>query len=270
MIRTLFVPVLLCCALGCGKDKPTNQEPQKPAEPQNAAATPAKPETVDAPKKEKEADGPFKLTAHELEAELKKDRKATNAKYKDKVIELSGTIRSTAPNEYAPVSTIDFAPAERLGTGVLCSTKSVIAPGTLAIGQTIRVRGTWSDLGPVLIDCAVIEQGPDTAIRTTAEQVAKDTTADPIKAAEKYERRTLVLTGEVATIKNTEVPGVKFLELKGDGKTVVECRFGLSSESGKIPDRYKVGDKAVFACELARTDKGLFVVAPCFPVTEKK
>ena len=268
-LRWLAFIGVLSFIIGCGKEKPTESEQHKPVE----SPKPAEPQGNGAPALTgpKATDGvDFKLTAAELEAEQKKDRKAAEAKYKGKTIELSGTVRSTGPIYYAPGSSIDLDSAERGGPGVLCTTKDLVPPGTLARGQTVRVRGMGSS-GPSLVDCVVIERGPDTAIRTTAEQVAKDTTGDPGQATTKYERRTLVLKGKVAAIKtDPNIPAIKYLELKGDGKTVVECRFGSSDQEAKIRDGYKVGDTAVFACELTRADKGVFIVGPCYPVAEKK
>ena len=116
-----------------------------------------------------------------------------------------------------------------------------------------------------------MQKGADTAIRATAEEVAKDTTADPSKAYAKYGNKTLILKGLVSAIKtDSDNPAVKFIELKGDGKTLVQCMFGASSKESKIRDGYKPGDTANFECELTRADKGLFIVGPCYPVDEKK
>jgi tRNA_anti-like len=205
----------------------------------------------------------FTLTSAGLEAKLAKDRQMAQAKYRGQTIELSGTVKSSAPNYYGQGSVIDFAAAEPFGAGVLCTTKDRIAPGTLARGQTVRVRGKWSNLGPALVDCVVVERGPDTAVRASAQQVAKDFTSDADKARETYENRTLVIRGEVATVKNDpDVPIIRIVELKGDGHTVVLCRFGSSDEERKIPESLKAGDKVAFAGEVVRAEKGLVVVGP--------
>ena len=263
MVRPiLFFAALVCFSFGCAKEKAAEQPAPSTAVPAPGGVAPTAP---------KEAGADFKLTAAEFEKEYKSDPKATKAKYAGKTLEVSGVIKYTQPNYYAKGTTIAFAPAEPFGNTVDCLTKGFLPPGTLAKGQTVRVLGKATVLGSLLTECVVLEKGPDTAVRTTAEQIAKDYTADPEKALAKYDGKTLVVVGDVSAVKpDVGAPNIKVVELKGDGQTVIQCRFGGSDEERKFVDSCKAGDKVTFATEMIRAEKGLFVVGMCYPVSDKR
>ena len=251
MTRPILLFAVLCFGFGCGKQKPTDQHA-----PDDPGAAPAK-----------EAD--YTLTAAEFEKEYKADSNATKAKYDGKTLEMSGVIQQVNPNYYANGTTIVFAPVERSGNTMHCTTKGFVPPGSLAKGQTVRVRGKAT--GTLLMDCVVLEKGADTAVRATAEQLAKDHTADPEKARQKYDDKTLVIKGEIAAVKPDPLaPHRKVIELKGDGQTVVECRFGPSEEERTFVNNSKAGDKVTLAADMLLSHKGRFCVGTCYPVPEKE
>lgn len=261
MRNALVLPVLLCLVLGCAKEKASEQDPQKSTEAPGATGA----GTVTP----KETAFDYKLTAAEFEKEYKADSKATSAKYDGKTLEMSGVIKQVQPNYYANGTTIVFAAAEQFGNTMQCTTKGFIPPGTLGKGQTVRVRGKAKST--LLMECVVLDKGPETVVRVTAEQIAKDQTADPGKAQEKYDNKTLVVKGEVSAVKpDVGAPNIKVVELKGDSQTVIQCRFGGTDDERKFVDGCKAGDKVTFATEMIRSEKGLFVLGMCYPVPDKE
>ncbi|MDB5310380.1 MAG: hypothetical protein JWO38_4582 [Gemmataceae bacterium] len=231
---------------------------------------------IDAPKPEpKKESGPpadFKMTSEELQKECK-DRKAAEAKYKGKIIELSGTVEEAKAGYDGKRGIIFLSSTDpkSLGIGGMCLIDDPNPHGKFAKGQTIKVKGKFTGvaIGPTLEACTVLEKGPDTAVRITSEELAKDYTADRAATEKKCDKRTLVITGEVAVI-NTDDKKVEFLELKGDGATRIECRYGLSINT--LKDKLKPGDKVTLVGEMFgfRNEKGLFVVISCVPVTQPK
>jgi len=246
LIAVLAVLVILS---GCDK-KPA--EPGQPKDPDQGKVGPAK-KDGDRPHSDKDktpqplGKADFSLAAVELAKECKTDEAAAGAKYKDKVIEVSGTVDNA---DRLPANTEGFVQLKSADGELVCTCKSRdrnIA-GKLGPDQTVRLKGKFqSSIGlPNLADCEIVEKGPDTLILLTAEGLAKEYTADAMASEERLKRKKLLVTGEVSGVKEDDNK-VKFIELKGDGKTVVEVRYLFGAN---WPPEWKVGAKVKMTADL--------------------
>jgi hypothetical protein len=234
---------LTACVIGCGQ----TAAPTTPPAPNRGASDPAKPGVTNGgtPKPAVGA-AQHKLTADQLYAEHQADAKATAAKYDQVVVELSGKVgRVGSVNEARGQREIWLRLEKGLG-GLTCFLKDPKVVGKMALGQTVRVKGV-AEANPVTLcvaDGKVVELGPDTAARVSAEELAKEFSADWMKAKEKYKERTVVVTGVVADKRKAAI-GEWTVELKGDGTTVVACEFPSSEE--KTAEKLQAGQKVTLA-----------------------
>jgi tRNA_anti-like len=177
-----------------------------------------------------------KVKAEDLYAELEKDRGAAEAKYSKGVIEVSGVVGflGLKSAENAVVG-LGRRPGEKRGTGLLCEMKGRSVIGKLAEGQEVVIRCAWrrTPVSAGLADGELLTTGPDTAIRMTAEEFAKQFTTDPQEMEKKCRDRTIILQGVVDSGPD---PGGEAHEfgLKGDGKTRIRCRIEPANEK-EIP-----------------------------------
>jgi putative nucleic acid binding protein len=183
----------------------------------------------------------FALTSVAFGEEYRKNKKDAEAKYNGKIIELSGTIAGIGRNVSKEAHiTLDGAKGELLG--VMCHTTDPEPWLKYARGQKVRIRGRGPDFsfGAALIECEVMEAGPNPASVLTADQFAREYGADPEAAGKKYEKQHIILTGEIIN-KTVNDVGAISLELKGDGKTRVKCAFTAFERDMAEP--LMVGDK---------------------------
>jgi len=142
------------------------------------------------------------LTADEFAKEYKADSKGTAAKYKRKVIELSGTVDSFGKNFGGEVQLILGVKGEIVG--VICFTADKKPWNQAAPGQTVKIKGTFPEvaISPALVNCVVVEaSGPKETV-LTAEDLGKAYDADPAAVKAKYKNKSLVLSGTVADKKD--------------------------------------------------------------------
>jgi tRNA_anti-like/Leucine Rich repeat len=162
-----------------------------------------------------------KLSAKEFHDLLKKDRDATLAKFDDKALELTGVIQSVVGNGQMGYVRLDVGdPYNSIGCGT-----SDLKPWTkLAPGMTVKMKGKIAQrsYGDQLIACITLEASAYPANPITAEQLAKEFKADAEAAKKKYDKKQLVVTGEIVDRKIAGGGFVTFY-LKGDGDSRVEC-----------------------------------------------
>lgn len=231
--------------IGCGKkvnDAPA-PSPNPAAQPNSDGPKPPTP-TPSVPSL-----GPtdYKLTAHDFEREFNIDNAMAKAKYVGKVVELSGTVHRVAPHDAKQIL-ISLSSV----TGGLPFCSFLIGDHSLLekVGrqQTIRLRGTCHfDTAPkqtYFTPSEVVEKGPDTIAHLTAEQIAKAYGSNPDAFEKKYADKTLLVSGEVIAVK-TGAGNLTYMELKGDGKTAVQC-YRLDWRDWKWPAKYKEGAKVRF------------------------
>jgi hypothetical protein len=209
----------------------------------------------------------FKLTAGEYAKELRKDAKVAQDKYKGKIVELSGTVTQAAQGfegkgSYLSIETPD--PNVRFGNpDVMCMSSDSQFFAQFGRGQTIRIKGKANFLGQ-LESCEVVEKGKDTQILVASETLAKDFTADRDKALEKYDGKTLVVSGKISAIKPYPGLKVKYVELTGDGKTAIECRYS----DANLVEKFKIGQDVKVHGQIATSDNGVVNIALCYPVAK--
>jgi hypothetical protein len=191
-LAVLFVAALFVA--GCGTPTTSHPVPNKDDQP--------KPKDDGKPK-----DGTgaplgkpdFTVTAGELADEYKKDSKAMAAKYKGKVIEVSGLLDGytwAALGLKEPVLTVvDPKDTKR---SVQCFTDD-LKPWSKALpGQEVKVKGTYYDFGQAALkQTEILSVTGDKPPTVTAAELAKEFATDALAAQKKYKGKYVVLTGEV-------------------------------------------------------------------------
>jgi hypothetical protein len=171
----------------------------------------------------------FSVRAKDLMKEYDRDKKATNAKYKDKVIEVTGVVVSFGKTFEGR----DFINLGSPGSteGVQCFTKEKKPWRKAFPSQTARVKGKYHvmEVGSFGLLGAVIQSVKGKRPPTlTARKLAEEYAADSSGTEKKFNERYLILTGEVAKV---EADGsAKRVTLKTGLKTRVQCRFEDSQE----------------------------------------
>jgi hypothetical protein len=147
------------------------------------------------------------MSSEELTKECVKDGKAADKKYADKVLLVEGAVlKSKKSGRDWSVQLFGFKEA---GTAddkfVDCEfsqkSPSFASLSKLVPGQNVKIKGTFVAVfpyGPRIGDCELIETGPDTAIRITAEQLTKEYATNDKAADAKYKGKQLVVEGVVA------------------------------------------------------------------------
>jgi len=204
----------------------------------------------------------YVMTVQEFRAEFERNSKTAEEKYTGKVLEIAGTVLSTSRDD-ADRGMVLLGTGDRLEFWPVCTCLFQDRNIAEKVGkkQTVRVRGRYARnfAFRMLVGCVIVEKGPETLVHITAEQLAREYTADSEACEAQYKDRTLIVSGEISAVK-TDENKVKFVELKGDGTTVIEVRH--VDLGGKWPVDYKVGDKARMVADMLtiRNEKGLLVV----------
>src|SRR5262249_34234728 len=150
------------------KDEESGAAPQPPAGEPKKGAGPAglgKPDLV--------------VTPAEWRAEFKKDSTAAKAKYRGKVIEMSGTLEGVRPDPFGTqFAFIEFDVANDFA-GVRCVLTDPRPWRKVGPGSKVKVRGKSSEIhAGDLNPCEIVEAGPNTSVIITAAQLAKEFAAD--------------------------------------------------------------------------------------------
>lgn len=180
----------------------------------------------------------FKLTAEDFHKEYEADKNAAAQKYKGKVIELSGEVQ-TVKRIDADRSML-LLKVEKSFFGVQCVTTEEQPWAKVAPGQQIKIKGKWPEFsaGAAIIDCVFVETGEYAAIRISAADLAKEYAADGEAAVKKYDKKYLVITGEVVSKEFNSV-GAGAVVLKTGNKVKVECSF--TADEKDVVKAFKVG-----------------------------
>jgi predicted small lipoprotein YifL len=159
----------------------------------------------------------FRLTAEEYQSQ------AGDAKFNGQVIELTGTVSGVGRN----ISGESYVTLKAQGlVGVMCFTTDPEPWATVAQGQKVRIKGLWAPtfVAPRLLWCVVVEPGEYAAVRISAADLAKEYEADREATVKKYDKKHLVVTGEV-TSKSANDVGAVTLGLKTGNATAINCSF---------------------------------------------
>jgi hypothetical protein len=166
------------------------------------------------------ADAPPALTV--APGELTKDYNADEAdadkRYKDKVLEISGVIQEgflSAPDAVERDVSVEGDEPTHF---IFCRFVASAAPRVtnLTKGQQIKLRGKCAGMRmPVfLIDCELIDVGPDPAAPVTAAELAREFAKDKKAAEEKYKGKQLLIEGVVVRTE-VEERGIRRAYLEG-------------------------------------------------------
>jgi Leucine-rich repeat (LRR) protein len=207
----------------------------------------------------------FSLTSEKF-AEECKEQKTANEKFKGKVIELSGVVKTVGQNFSG-----DPYVALEVGkdfTGVMCFTADAQPWAKVVPGQKIKLKGKWPQdpFGPSLHHCVFVDTGKSPAIILTAQELAKEYAADKDATGKKYADKYLIVTGEVVDKEFNSV-GAASVTLKVEGKVKVKCSF-TAFEKGMVKP-IKIGQqlKAVGQYTLNFGDEEV-VVYFCHPIKQ--
>jgi predicted small lipoprotein YifL len=264
LVTSSALLALIVLLAGCGKKGAQADKSNAPDATPTPGATPTgTPAPGTAPPVVKVPKNPdYKLEATALLEELTKDRKGTEAKYGGKVLEVNGVARAPATG-HGPGAMFMLGSPTRVDLNpFICITDDTSLVGNIGAWQTLRVREIFNGRGGTLDHCEVVEKGPDTILRVTAEELARDFTTSRPQASIKYNEKTLILTGTVSDFKTTS-PKSRDAVLKGDGKTSIECTYSNPASTAKL----KVGDSVKLICSVTNSGNGVVKVEFGYPLS---
>jgi hypothetical protein len=234
-LRIFYAALAIAVALGCGKP------PSQPANlPSASGPTPDSPkQPVASPSKSPPA--VFKLSALDYLKEWEQDRPAAKKKYDDKTLELIGVVARVNEDRNRR-GTVELNADIRL-TPVSCSMVEEQPWATMSPGQSVTIRGkaTFTFATPHLLDCVVVQAGPNPAIMVHPQDLAKEYANDPDATKKKYGGKYLIIEGEIVDKKHNSDLGELHAFLKGYDKVRVDCR--MNGFDQKLVDSIKVGHK---------------------------
>jgi hypothetical protein len=247
----LAVAVLL--SQGCAGTDSTPSRPASPSSGQQSGRSSTwqteitvTPKNPNAPQKLGKPDVSFDAVA--WYNECKQDPVGSYQKYKDKVIEVTGTVSGIRETFGHVVVGLEVDPKEF--KEVQCFTADPRPWLQVAPGSRIKVKGkvpevrTTADLGSVVI----VEAGTSSALTVTAAKLAGDYRADRKAAVAMYNEKWAHLEGEIVEAKGPAVT------LKGEKDVVIVCVFGIGGES-KATKALRAGMKAKFFGQLGLADR---------------
>jgi tRNA_anti-like len=179
----------------------------------------------------------FTMEVTQWAEEFQKGKEAAAAKYKDKLIELSGIVSDTGEDPYGNVGYIYLQVPKSVKIDIRCGTKDTKPWLKVSEGSKIKIRGTPDLFGEGgLYPAEVVEAGPSPAFVVSAVQLAEEFAKNPESASKKYHRKWAHIEGEVnlATRKEGEKP-IHLLFLKGDATRVVKC-FIMEGSGKQLAD----------------------------------
>jgi hypothetical protein len=178
----------------------------------------------------------------EWRAAFKKDSAAARARYKGKVIEMSGTVDSARPDPYGLCGYISLEVPNDL-VGVRCVLADKKPWRKVSPGSKVKVRGMSSDvIAGDLKPCEIVEAGPNPGVVITARELARLFAADRREAVKKYDEKWAYVKGEVAEKASTEHCAV-LLRLKGEAGIGLTCCFGKPAGYRAGLDGVRVGSQ---------------------------
>ncbi|HSQ58759.1 MAG TPA: hypothetical protein VLM40_23760 [Gemmata sp.] len=216
------------------------------------------------PVRYKKAD--FMVQADGFARAFRADPKGFKAKYKDKVVELSGRLSKIRPLKGDVLLEGDIElPPDAPGRTVACMVEHMqdLQLGTLSIGQQVTFIGMADGESSALKDCRLDRAGASTAISTSIATVYAEFKSSPRDVALRYTHKSVILSVSVlsATTKDKKVAW-KVTDANGDGSDQIEVFAAPYSD-----DRYlkglgtiRPGDTIVLVAELEQAGDTLRLV----------
>lgn len=188
------------------------------------------------------------VTALELSKEYKDNEVAANAKYKGKVVEVTGKVKSVSDTK-VELEGFNFADVDcNFGSSQQASVSN------LKVGSTATIRGRCA--GEVIFDvelndCIVMPGGPgkpadgankgagDGALKVTATELAKAYEEDEEAADKKYKGKVLEVTGNVWRNQLYTQPEKPTVTLGVNDDSVVDCQVDEKTKSDLVSLKLK-------------------------------
>lgn len=222
--------VLALALTGCGKkaadDKPGDKQTEKPEDGSDLAT--AKPDVT--------------MTADAWHAEFKKDKKAAEAKYKGKVIQLTGTVSGVGQNLDAGIGYLLLKVKGDL-LGVRGTTKEVDFWERVPEGADVTVRGRVPDMGFLtgeLFPIHVVSVDKNPSRTFTAADLAAEFKKDKEKLKAAWDDKWVYVEGEFART-GKSLGGAEQIVLKGAGGLDIKC--SIPADAKTLASKLKPGQK---------------------------
>jgi hypothetical protein len=176
----------------------------------------------------------FTVTSEALAKEFLADAKAAKAKYKAKVIEVSGPVTGLLFEDDKAAVSLQGAEKDVLGVFFNCTLLGAHrdAGTRLDKGQKVQLVGKFHDASGsvvMLFDCSLKELEPSKIFDVTAAAVAEEFQKDAKAAQKKYNDQWILITGEVIALPTKE--NYSYVTLKG--KDPVNVRVTLAGSAQK-------------------------------------
>jgi hypothetical protein len=183
---------------------------------------------------------PVEVSAEKLAEEYAADRKAADAKYKNKLLQVKGTVATV--NKFETSNRIYLAGYKKKPTDSLldypvrCAVRPELLDKVplLSRGQLVQVTGKCTDggTGVNLADCGFKELGESSVIQISAEDLTKEFAANKDAADKKYNNKEMIVEGPVADLALQQLPPRAILA--GDAPWTVACKTGQREEFQKL------------------------------------
>lgn len=180
----------------------------------------------------------FTLSPEDFAQQLKADEAGTTAKYRGKVIEVTGYLDRYINASLDKVQLCIRVPDRFLY--IFCNMPDPDPWDVAAPGQTVTVRGTFPDkfILPTLTDCVIVKASGECRSRLTATELARRCDADPEAVQAEFEYGGLVVSG---VVEEAEKKGLYWWVTFRTGTTyrvVVEMSWPVSDE-----ERIRAGNR---------------------------
>ena len=150
---------------------------------------------------EAEAPAPaIEASPADLYAEWKQSKEDTKARYQGKNLSVEGTIKQMGRDmSGADFITLETVKGDFMGMKVSLKKDAKQPWATMAPGQKVKVTGSWPEfsIGPELAEAEAEAVGDSPAITVEATALLTEFSTDKTAAGEKYEDKTVLVTGVV-------------------------------------------------------------------------
>jgi hypothetical protein len=168
----------------------------------------------------------FTVTAEEFSKEAETNKDAFRQKYKNKVVEVTGTVWTTrVPRGDVLLNGYKKDPKDFVPALVSCMPSASLEAKlrSLAKGQQVTLRGTQVDAGfPGLEKCEFVKVGPSPAVAVTVSSLAEEFKKDRAAADRKYDAKSVVVRAKVVTAEKDTTKKVMWIVTDADGKGTVK------------------------------------------------
>lgn len=186
------------------------------------------------------------VTGEDISAAYKTDRAAADAKYKDKVVLIEGTLE--AFDLFGDVTYVRLRGVGNAGTGGVVPRITIAASElnkflAASRGQVVKVRGRCVGLSGPFVDILGGKHegnGPDVSVTATVATYFADYTRDEAGADAKYKDKALTLTN--ARVESKTADALYLVASTKTAKTNLRIKVSTAGDLRKLFENLKVGD----------------------------